>query len=249
MIVGEIPSITVGDVNWLKETWARQWHREPGEQELRGLFADYLKEVMLAREALDLGLDENDTVVRRRLAQKMAFLLQDTARLSEPDIDELTRYYLANRTRYEEPAQVAFAQIFFKDEAAARRAIRTVAGNDTAMVGDRILLERDFALTDEQTLTNLFGLDFANSLLKLKPGPWQGPIPSAYGFHLVLIKARRAGRLRPLNEVRTQVLDDWYQSRQHKFEAQYLAELSRKYRLAFDEGVKPLIGPLPGIGE
>jgi hypothetical protein len=74
--------ITTAEVHWLQEMWARQWQRPPNEQELRGLIADYVKEALLAREARALGLDEHDTVVRRRLAQKLEFLVQDTAHLA-----------------------------------------------------------------------------------------------------------------------------------------------------------------------
>lgn len=109
--------ITEADVNWLKEMWTRQRQRPPEERELRGLVADYLKEALLAREARDLGLEENDTVVRRRLAQKMEFLLQDTARLAEPGEAELHSFYETNRSRYQTSKKISFSQIYFKSEA------------------------------------------------------------------------------------------------------------------------------------
>jgi hypothetical protein len=121
---GEAPGvvrITAAEVHWLKETWARQWQRPPSEQELRGVVADYVKEVLLAREARALGLDENDTVVRRRLAQKLEFLVQDTVRLAEPREDELCQLYDASRTRYHTPARLSFTHIYFKTEVAAAR--------------------------------------------------------------------------------------------------------------------------------
>ena len=89
---GDAPHVvhlTAAEVNWLKEMWARQWQRPPNEQELRGLVTDYVKEGLLAREARALGLDENDTIVRRRLAQKLAFFVQDTARLAEAGEDAM----------------------------------------------------------------------------------------------------------------------------------------------------------------
>ncbi|MGR9106282.1 MAG: peptidylprolyl isomerase [Gammaproteobacteria bacterium] len=228
-------------MNWLKETWARQWHREPDETELRGMVADYLKEVLLAREARELGLDQNDTVIRRRLAQKMEFLLEDMARLAEPNRDELFRYYQANRAHYEDLPQVAFTQIFFKEEASARQGMQALKVRNSATPGDRILLDQDYPLTDERTLANLFGQDFANTLLKLAKGRWQGPVASAYGFHLVWVKDRQAARLRPFEAVYDEVLNDWYQARQEKHKRKYLLELSKKYQLAVEDGIKPLI--------
>jgi hypothetical protein len=119
---GEAPGvvrITAAEAHWLKETWARQWLHPPSEQELRGVVADYVKEALLAREARALGLAENDTVVRRRLAQKLEFLVQDTARLAEPREDELRQLYDASRARYQTPARLSFTHIYFKTEAAA----------------------------------------------------------------------------------------------------------------------------------
>ena len=120
--------ISVAEVNWLKETWARQWQRPPTEEELRGLVTDYLKETLLAREAAEMGLDENDTVIRRRLAQKMEFLVQDTARLAEPgDGSTALDSTAANQARYQAPARVSFSQLFFRNQADAQKGLAQLA--------------------------------------------------------------------------------------------------------------------------
>src|SRR5262245_36918741 len=102
-----------GEVRWLTETWMRQWHREPTRDELRGLVSNLVKEELLSREARELRLDEGDTIVRRRLAQKLEFLLQDTARLAEPTEDELRRLYEASPEAYRDEPRVSFTQIYF----------------------------------------------------------------------------------------------------------------------------------------
>lgn len=239
--------ITAAEVNWLRETWSRQWQRPPSEPELRGMVADYLKEVLLAREARELGLEENDTVVRRRLAQKMEFLLQDTAQLAEPPEEELYQFYNSRRELYVEPAHISFNQIFFKDETSAQQSLQELVTNKTAVHGDQTLLERDFARIDQQTLANLFGHEFAEVLFTLEPGQWHGPVTSAYGFHLVWINEQQVAQLRPFDEVRTQVLNDWYRSRQDVINEQYFAGLLEKYDVVVEESVKPLIGSLPGF--
>jgi hypothetical protein len=235
--------ITAAEVNWLKETWTRQWQRPPNEQELRGMVADYVKEALLAREARALGLDENDTVVRRRLAQKLEFLVQDTARLAEPGEDELRQLYDANRARYQTPARISFTQIYFKTEAAARQGLAELATHSAAELGDRSLLERDYARTDAQTVTSLFGREFADKVFTLEPGQWHDPVASGYGFHLVRISERQAVQPRPFDEVRAQVLDEWHRSQQAKANAQFFAALLKKYDLVVEESVNPLIGP------
>jgi len=239
--------ITAVEVNWLKETWARQWQRPPNEQELRGLVTDYLKEELLAHEAQELGLADNDTIVRRRLAQKMEFLVQDTARLAEPGEDELRLLYDASRARYQTPARMSFTQIYFKTEAAARQGLEELAKHTAAELGDRSLLESEYVRADEQTVTSLFGRGFAEKLFALKPGRWHGPITSGYGFHLVRISERQAAQPHPYDEVRAQVIEEWHRSRQAQANEQFFAGLLKKYEVVVEENVKPLIGPLKEV--
>ena len=239
--------ITAAEVNWLKGTWAGQWQRPPNEQELRGLVTNYLKEELLSHEARELGLDENDTVVRRRLAQKMEFLVQDVAQLAEPAEDELRQFYDANRTHYQAPARISFTQIYFKTETAARQGLEKLATHSKAEVGDPILLEREYTRIDEQTVTSLFGPEFSDSLFVLDPGRWQAPVASGFGFHLVRVSEREPAQPRPYEEVRAQVLNEWYRSHQAKANEQFFADLLKKYDVIVDETIKPLIGPLAEV--
>lgn len=236
--------VTAAEVNWLKETWVRQWQRPPDDQELRGLVTNYLQEQLLAHEARELGLDENDTVVRRRLAQKMEFLVQDTARLAEPGEDELRQVYAAHRDNYTTPVHISFHQIYFKHEAGARQGLKALQTADTSDAGDPILLERQYIRTDLETVTSLFGPNFAERVFTLESGPWQGPIESGYGFHLVRISERVPAEPRPFEEVRNQVVNEWHRSQQAKIQAQFFSELLKKYDIIVDESVKPLMGPL-----
>ncbi len=94
-----------------------------------------------------------------------------------------------------------------------------------AELGDPILLENEYSRTDEQTVTSLFGPKFSHSLFTSESGSWQGPIESDYGFHLVRISEHLAAQPRPLEQVRTQVLNDWHRSQQAKAKDQFFAEL------------------------
>jgi hypothetical protein len=236
--------IGAAEVEWLKQTWTRQWQRPPDEVELRGLVTDYLKETLLAREARELGLDDNDTVVRRRLAQKMKFLVEDTARLVEPEETVLRQYYDDHRARYQKPASVSFTQLYFKTDTSAREALQVLAQNPAAELGELTLLEPELRQADGQTVAKLFGEQFAAQVFALEANRWQGPITSAYGFHLVKINARQATQLRAFNEVRSQVLEDWYRIEQDRANEQYFAALLKKYDVVVEESIKPLIGPL-----
>lgn len=247
--VSRVVRITPNEVEWLKQTWARQWQRQPDDEELKGLVASYLKEELLAREAQELGLDENDIVVRRRLAQKMEFLIEDTSRLADPSEDDLHRLYDAGGTRYQAPARMSFTQIHFKTETAARRGLEDLARLPAADLGDPSLLDRDYVEADEQTVTSVFGPGFADKVFSLGPRRWQGPIASSYGFHLVWIDSLQAAQPRPFEEARAQLVDEWHREQQVKANEQFLAVLLKKYDVEIDESVRPLIGPLAQVSK
>lgn len=245
--------ITAGEVAWLTETWSRQWQRPPSREELRGLVTDYLKEELMAREARAMGLDENDTIVRRRLAQKVAFLVDDTARLSEPTEQELRRFYDGHPENFQTGARASFAHVYFSREkraaadADAKAALVELGqGADPAKLGDPLLLDTEMFDADERTISAQFGPDFAKSVLALKPGRWSGPIVSGYGLHLVLVSELTPARLLEFDAVKTLVLDRWRNEQQRDVSARYFAGLIKKYGVAIDESVRPLIGPLDG---
>jgi hypothetical protein len=95
--------ITKGDTDQLRQAWQMQWKRPPATDELDGLIAGEIRERILAREAMKLGLDQDDTIVRRRLAQKLEFMLQDVATIRQPTEDEVARYFAKNSTTYTIP--------------------------------------------------------------------------------------------------------------------------------------------------
>ena len=144
--------------------------------ELSGLVAGFLEEELFAREA-KARLDQNNTIVRRRLAQKLTFLLDDTSRIVEPVDEVLRRFYDANAERFQIDARVSFTQLFFNpemrqhaefDARAALMSISATGASGPATMGDAILLENEFHEVDEQTVSNAFGADFARAIFLLK---------------------------------------------------------------------------------
>lgn len=236
--------ISAREVDWLKEMWSRQWQRPPDEQELRVLVTDYLKERLLAAEAKELGLEENDTIVRRRLAQKMEFLVQDTARLVEPGESELRNIYNANRAQYQIPPRLTFTQLYFKTESAAQQGLYEIMMNESAEPGDPSLLEHEFSLVDEQTVSRMLGESFAQEIFSMKTGEWSKPIESEYGFHLVQINEQETAQMRPFEDVRAQVLQEWQYLQQTRIKEEFFAGLMKKYEVVMDESVKSLVGSL-----
>ena len=242
-----------GEVQWLKETWARQWQREPSREELRGLVTEFLKEELLAREARELGLDDNDIVVRRRLAQKMTFLVQDTSRLAEPTEDELQHFYETHPKWFQSDARVSFIHLFFSRERRADAAadaqsalarLSHVATADPARMGDRLLIESEFRDADEQTVAGQFGSEFSRAVFALAPGAWHGPIESGFGLHLVRVSDTTPARQRDFAQVKAHVLERWREQKTQEDDEQYFAMLLKKYDIVADDNVKDLIDSL-----
>lgn len=239
--------ITTAEANWLKETWVRQWHRPPSEEEFQGLLAGYLKETLLAREAEEMGLAQNDTIIRRRLAQKMEFVVQDTARLADPDDKTLRSFYDANPSRYQRPAHVSFTQIFFKTLPAAQRALiqlTRLPKRRPDSLGDPSMLARDHAGADLQAVQSQFGEAFGTQLFAIEPGQWLGPLASTYGFHLVRVSEKQEASIRTFVEIRSQVLEDWLRDQQDKAGERYFVELRKKYTVVVDDSLKPALGAM-----
>jgi hypothetical protein len=235
--------LTADETRWLVATWSRRWRRPPDEHELSGLIADHLREQLLAREARALALDEDDAVITSRLAQKMEFLIEDTASLGEPTDDVLRRLYAERADEWRTPARVAFTQIFFKTEAAARQALSHLATADIDRLGEPSSLGRDYALTDLPAIESLFGFDFAAELESLATDQWQGPVASPYGFHLVNVDEWRAAEPLPFEEVRPRLVDVWRRAEQDRVNELMFRRLLEKYRVVVDEDVYALLDP------
>ena len=244
-----------GEVRWLKETWANQWFREPSTPELQGLVTDLVTEELLAREAKAMGLDDNDTIVRRRLAQKLKFLVEDTVHLNEPTEKELRQFYAASFARFQVPAKVSFTQLYFSPakredptsdaKAALAQLQSTDRSNSAVTMGDRLLLDAEFQAADEQTIANTFGPDFAQAVFALDPGVWSGPVKSGYGVHLVLITDLNVAKQPPFEGVREEVLKEWRRKKEKTANQDYVARLRQKYGVTFDDSVKALVNAEP----
>ena len=246
--------ITEREMTWLAETWKRQWQRQPNERELQGLVTDYLREELLAREARGLELDRDDLIVRRRLAQKMTFILEDTARLAEPEDAELRALYDADRTRFDAPAQISFVTVFFSTDKRGDRAAADAramldrlsaagAGSIPRNAGDSSLLPNELQDADEQTISGVFGAEFAKAVMTLAPGEWHGPVESAFGLHLVRVTARRDSQPRPFEAIRGSLVVEWQRRSEIAAKDAYFKALLERYDVVATDNVRPLIDP------
>ncbi|HEX2429688.1 MAG TPA: peptidylprolyl isomerase [Aestuariivirgaceae bacterium] len=253
---GEPVEIGGGELRWLTETFKNQWQRLPDDQELRGLASNLIEEELLAREAYVLGLDKDDTIVRRRLAQKLLFLIEDSSRFTEPSETELRALYAANIMLFRTQSRISFKHIFFdrqkrrdavSDAKAAFVSITTGSHQDVSALGDRLLLGSSFENMDEQSLAASFGAGFARTVIGLEPGMWSGPIRSGYGIHLVQVTHRMPGKERRFEEVRDHVEREWRRSRKDAAKAAYLVKLRDKYGVTVDDRIEALVSLAKGI--
>ncbi len=246
--------IGAGDLAWIQESWMRQWQRPATRDDLVGAFTNYLKEELLAREARAMGMERDDTIVRRRLAQKMSFFVEDTFIQTEPAEAELESYFGAHRDRYRSEARLTFAHVFFdpqkrtdplSDAHDALGPLR-VAGREAAIdeMGDRLMLDPVISDADSRGIDAQFGAGFADALLGLPVSEWAGPVESAFGVHLVRIDSRTDPRTLQLEEARSRVIDDWQRDQQRTRIAAFFGELIEKYRVEIDPDVRGMVGPL-----
>jgi hypothetical protein len=235
--------ITAGTVAWLREGFTRQWHRPPDEDELRGMVNDQVREEVLYREALALGLDREDTIVRRRMAQKMEFLTQDIAAAVEPDDAALRSFFEQNAMRYAKAARVSFRHVYFSKErrggrleADAREALEALAkGASEETIGDPYLRETEFTLANAEDITAALGSEFAGRVLALPAGEWRGPLASSYGVHLVRVSARVEPQPVAFEAVREAVARDLADERRRTANREFVTRLKERYQIMVDE--------------
>jgi hypothetical protein len=214
-------SVTESDIEQLKALWQKQWQRPPTKEELDGLVESHIREQVFYREALAMGLDKDDTIVRRSLMQKMEFLVADVSLPEEPAASALKEYYQKNLDRYREPARLSFSHIYFSIDRRGERAeqeakavlgslIKTGANNSyPAEYGDRFMLQSTYENRTTDEIARDFGQQFADQLAALPPRTWHGPVASGYGLHLVYISDVETARVRQLEEVNEQVKNDY----------------------------------------
>ena len=234
------------ELAWITTTWSQQYRRPPSDTELRSLVDDYVHDEVLYREALAMGLDRDDIIVKRRLVQKLGFLTEDVATQQPATERELEQYFAANRERYRLPSRLTFTHIYFSTDrrgtAARADAERVLARLSHAgaparapELGDRFMLQYDFAERSPDEIAQLFGGVFAESLFALPQVPgWQGPLTSSFGVHLVRVVARTPGRMPELAEVLTAVRQDLDLERRNEANARRYATLRGRYTVHID---------------
>ena len=233
--------VSAGDVERLSDNWSKKWNRPPTETELKGLVESYVKEEVYYREALSLGLDQNDTVLRRRLMQKMEFLSNDLAELYQPDEIALNKYFVDNQDKYKLPARISFTHIYFSMDKRgakafedAKNVLLELKSSRAPERGDNIMMEYDFVQETPFEVERLFGKGFAEQLFTLKTNTWQGPVASGYGLHLVRISEKIDSRMPELASVIDKVRTDWMFEQRQKVNKEIYERFRQRYEIVVE---------------
>lgn len=244
--------VTAAVVEQLRAGYERQFGSAPEEDELRGLVTAHIRQEVLCREALALGLDRDDTIVRQRLAQKMEFLTNDVVGAAEPDEAALQKFFAENAARYARAARVSFRHVYFSKEkrgaeASAREALAgLLKGASDETMGDAFLHGFEFAEREGEELAALFGPEFPKQLATLPQGAWQGPLESSYGLHLVRVDARAEAKPVALDDVRATVARDFNDERRRAANREVFEKLRERYQVSVDEAALTKAAVPPG---
>jgi hypothetical protein len=227
----------------LAQNFRRTWQRPPTQEELDGLVEGHVREEVFYREALALGLDRDDAIIRRRLQQKMEFVSEEAAALAKPSDDELAKYLEAHADAFRVEPRATFAQVYLDPrkraatlEADTKRLLHALdaAGPnaDPARAGDRLtLLEPRYENATQSEIARVFGAEFAAAIVGQPPGTWSGPVKSGYGVHVVRVESVIQGGVPAFADVRPLVEREWANAKRKELSSAFYEKLRAKYQV------------------
>jgi hypothetical protein len=234
--------VTQEKIDQMNSQFEKTWQRPPTAEEQKGLFEDIVRSEIYYREAIAIGLDRDDEVLKRRLRQKMEFIYEDIASVAEPADEDLKAFMIKNREKYIADPQISFRQVYINTDKPGKRAeaeagqilAQLIAGADPDALGDTTLQELEVRLSPLWDIRKQFGDEFGKGLLELKPGVWAGPVRSGFGLHLVFVKERRGERMPDLKEVREAVKRDWMVEKQKELKDAAYAKIKERYSVTVE---------------
>jgi hypothetical protein len=231
--------ITPGQIDSMAARFTRTWQRSPTDHELKGMIDDYVRGEIAAREARALGLDRDDTIIQRRLRQKLEFLAEDAFNAQPPTEVELQAWLDQHPDEFRIEPEIGFFQVYLNPDKRGNsiqedakkileqlREAGTLVDNKT--VGDPLMLPNEMDSTRLSAVSRIFGQQFADEIFQREPGRWTGPVSSGYGLHLVNVTDRKEGRMPDLAEIRPLVEREFLaQRRKRELAAMYERFLER----------------------
>jgi parvulin-like peptidyl-prolyl isomerase len=236
---GEVVTISQGQVGQIIESYLLLAGHLPSKAELEALVDDYVTEEIDYREAVAMGLDAEDTIVRRRMRQKLEFLVEDADASNEPSEVDLQSLLGANADLYKLAERRAIRQVLLSSDKRGPSAkpdaeallTKLKSGADPAKLGDGSMLPAAMPLATEQGAANLFGNEFAAAVFAHQGKGWFGPVGSPFGQHLVLVMDIEPGRPAKLDDVHDRLRSDWIEARRDRARDEFQARMRKRYQI------------------
>jgi len=209
------------EIRQLTLLYQAQWRRLPTPQELEQLVENKIQQEILYREALAMGLDRDDEIVKRRMAQKMQFLAEDVAASREPATAELKSWFEKNSAKFAQPPRLSFRHLYFSpdrrgararddaEQALGKLARQPVDAKVAGSLADPFMFQDYYRDRAPDYLAKEFGPRFALAVASLPPGSWQGPVESGFGWHLVYVDTLIPGVVPAFEQVEPDVKVAW----------------------------------------
>ncbi len=251
--------LTADDLKQLATTWTLAGRAPPTAQQMRGLIDDRVHEEVLYREALALGLDKGDTIVKRQLARKMEFVAEDVSKLEAPQPGELKAWFEKNKERFALPPRVSFRHIYFSpdrrgknSQADAERAQSELAGKPidapaVATAGDAFMFQQFYGDWPFDEIARQFGPQFARALVSVKPGAWAGPIASGYGWHVIFAESITPQRIPDFDDIEAEVKSAWMEDRRNETRKQLYQAMRSRYEVVLPVSNPPGAAQVSGV--
>ena len=225
----------------LISAWKSQVGRDPTDEEIVKIINNLVEEEILYREALLLGLDKEDRIIKRRLAQKITFLKQETLP-ENPNQEDLRQFYDENKEKYYIKPSYSFTHLFFAKETDSLtrsiEALNDLLADATSIDSDPYLLGKNFTDKTLEEIARNFGNNFIAAFDDMEPNKWSGPFESSFGHHLVLLKDFEGGYYPSFNEIRDQVLSDYLTMNKENAVNQYINNVKSEYRIIINPNLK-----------
>jgi len=234
-------TLSLDELQQMEIYFESQWHRQPTSGEFQALVEDKVREEVLYREAMVMGLEKDDTIVKRRMAQKMQFLAEDVAAAHEPSAAELKSWFEKNKSQFALPSRYTFRHLYFSPDKRgknaqddATKALARIAGHSedsklSISLADPFMFQDFYGDRTPEALAKEFGPQFVLALEKLKPGSWQGPIESGYGWHLVFVDTVIPGHIPTFEEIEPEVKTTWLGVQKQQAWQKAYREMRAKY--------------------
>lgn len=242
-----IVTLTAGEVDAMKEIWTSKWQRPPTEIEMKGMINQRIEEAILFKEAVKLGLDKDDDIIRQRMSQKLEFLTNDLVKPDTATIEEVQLYFDKNIENYIAPETITITQLFVDPktyQSSLDQEVKTrleklnvldISSSSVSNYGDTFLLQSYFPDKSQIALAKLFGSEFAKSIFELETETWVGPINSQYGVHLVYVINKTPAIIPELKTIKELVTEDLYREEQQKINKLYIDGILARYEVIIED--------------